>query len=208
MVSRSSRGGHMKRRVNLVIAAILGLATLGACGATPTDDYESPAPSRETTGWVAEETTPSPEPTEDPVDIDLGPRYDVTKVTDGDTIRVNYNGSNEAVRLIAINTPEVDWYGGAGECFGDEAGSFAHDILAGEQVHLVRDGMQDDRDRYGRLLRFVFLSDGTNFNALMVEKGYATYESQYPVAEPFRTHLSDAQATAMRTNAGLLSACR
>ena len=139
---------------------------------------------------------------------DLGPLYKVTRVTDGDTIRVDYGGMIEKVRLIAIDTPEVDWYGSRGDCFGDEAGKFTRQKLAGERVHLVRDGAQPDRDRNGRLLRFVVLEDGTNFNALLVSKGFATYESQYPVAEPFLSQLENASDAALASNAGLWSACR
>ena len=51
-------------------------------------------------------------------------------------------------------------------------------MLTGKTVFLVRDGLQDDRDRYGRLLRFVFLKNKSNVNEALVRGGFATYEEQ------------------------------
>src|SRR5437773_3893799 len=72
----------------------------------------------------------------------------VLKVTDGDTIHVRYLGRDERVRLIGIDTPEVPWYGGHAECFGDEAGRYTRRRLGGQTVRLVFDVQL--RDRYGR----------------------------------------------------------
>lgn len=167
----------------------------------PTPETAAPSPSPPPTL----PTPPAPKPTKAPVD--LGSLVAVESVTDGDTIRVIYKGASEPVRLIGINTPEVARYGQSGECFGQEASSFARKKMNGKKVYLVRDGMQDDRDRYGRLLRFVILEDQTNVNELMVRKGFATYEGQYPVAEPFRSGLANAQRLAQESSTGLWSAC-
>ena len=56
------------------------------------------------------------------------------------------------------------------------------DLLAGKSVLLQGDDTQDDRDRYGRLLRYVFLPGGININELLVENGFAheyTYDNPY-----------------------------
>ena len=156
----------------------------------------------------------TPEPTPNPAlpnSIDLGPLYSVISVTDGDTIRVNYRGKSEPVRFIAINTPEVANYGRQGECFGEEASAFTKRALGGKKIHLVSDGMQDDRDRYGRLLRFIFLAnddDETNFNETLVREGMATFEGRYPMIPEFRAALSVAQDQAMANHRGLWKACR
>lgn len=170
----------------------------------PTPETAAPSPSPTSTPPTPP-TLATPQPTKAPVN--LGSLVPVESVTDGDTIRVMYKGVNEPVRLIGINTPEVARYGQPGECFGQEAGSFARKKMNGKKVYLVRDGMQDDRDRYGRLLRFVILEDQTNVNELMVRKGFATYEAQYPVAEPFRSRLANAQRSAQESTAGLWNAC-
>lgn len=98
----------------------------------------------------------------------------VKRVVDGDTILLE-NG--EKVRYIGVNTPEsVDPRQGV-ECFGKEASVFNRDLVEGKRVRLERD--TSDRDKYGRLLRFVYLEDGTFVNELLVREGYA-FVSTYP----------------------------
>ena len=114
----------------------------------------------------------------------------VTKVTDGDTIRLGGLGS---VRLIGIDTPEV--YGGV-ECFGREASSFARWLLPlGTRVR-YRIGV-DERDRYGRLLAYVWLPDGRMFNRVMVERGYAQ-----PLTIPPNVQFADVFRAAARAARG------
>src|SRR3954470_16035978 len=92
----------------------------------------------------------------------------VQRVVDGDTVRLAGLGS---VRLIGIDTPEV--YGGTVECFGPEASAFAKSILRPGSRVRYRVGAEA-RDRYGRLLAYVWLRDGRLVNALLAERGYAT----------------------------------
>ena len=164
---------------------------------TPTATPPEPSPS----------PTPSPSPEPSPPRVDLGKAYEVLSVTDGDTIRVLYQGASEPVRFIGIDTPETRNPNTPVECFGPEASAFTTKLLAGGSVFLVRDGGQDDRDQYGRLLRFVYTSEGTNVNALIVRKGFGTFENQYPVREPYREELSRAAVAAERDGLGLWGAC-
>jgi len=104
----------------------------------------------------------------------------VTTVVDGDTFKTETNGQMETIRLIGIDTPEVVDPRRPVQCFGREASQKAKDILLNQRVRLVADATQGEQDKYGRLLRYVFLEDGTFFNQLMIEEGYAheyTYES-------------------------------
>jgi len=89
----------------------------------------------------------------------------VTRVVDGDTVVLAGPGK---ARLIGVDTPEV--YGGR-ECFGSEASAYAKRMLAGRQVDYTVG--RERRDRYGRLLVYVWLQDGRSFNALLVAGGYA-----------------------------------
>ena len=105
--------------------------------------------------------------------------YSVLSVADGDTITVDVAGMRERVRLLGVDAPEVT---GASECFGIEATQYARSVLTGTSVGLIPDPTQDDRDRYGRLLRYVILTDGTDFDAQLIALGYAheyTYEKPY-----------------------------
>ena len=115
-----------------------------------------------------------------------GELYPVVSVADGDTITVAIAGVDERVRLIGIDAPELH---APAECFAQESADHARDVLAGTSVRLVADPSQDDRDRYGRLLRYVFLPDGANVNADLVAAGYAyeyTYDNPYRYQELFR----------------------
>lgn len=104
----------------------------------------------------------------------------VTKVIDGDTIQVLINDKKETVRLIGIDAPEsVDPRRGV-ECFGKEAFQKLKSLLNGKSVMLKNDPKASERDKYGRLLRYVFLKDSPNVNKLMIQEGYAhefTYNS-------------------------------
>ena len=127
----------------------------------------------------------------------------VTKVTDGDTVHVAYLGSDERVRLIGVNTPEVDWYGGEAQCYGAEAGLYARRRLSGARIRLVVD--VERRDRYGRLLAYVYLGREL-FNLTLVRLGYARADPVPPdtrLAAVFQR----AEDTARNAGAGLWSAC-
>jgi micrococcal nuclease len=128
----------------------------------------------------------------------------VTRVTDGDTIRVILQGHDERVRLIGIDTPEVPWYGGRGECFGVEAGLFARRRLAERSVKLAFD--VDRRDRFGRLLAYVYL-DRELFNMTLVQRGYARADPRAPNTRMAKA-FGDAEAQARTAGRGLWSACR
>ena len=126
------------------------------------------------------------------------------KVTDGDTIRVMYRGKEERVRLIGVDTPEVPWYGGSGECFGVEAARYAKRRL---EEHLLRlEFGADRRDRYGRLLAYVYVDDEL-FNLTLVRLGYAAADPVSPNTR-FAPLFARAQAGARTTGEGLWSRCR
>jgi micrococcal nuclease len=127
----------------------------------------------------------------------------VLKVTDGDTVHVQYQGQDERVRLIGIDTPEVPWYGGPGECFGVEAGLYARERLDGRRIRLEFD--VDRRDRYDRLLAYVYVGDEL-FNVTLVREGYATAD---PVSPDTRRAalFASAEAEARAAGRGLWSAC-
>lgn len=98
----------------------------------------------------------------------------VRRAVDGDTIELD-NG--EKVRYIGINTPESVDPRRPVECFGKEAAEFNTELVEGKRVVLERD--ISDRDKYGRLLRFIYLEDGTFVNEALVREGYA-FVATYP----------------------------
>ena len=98
------------------------------------------------------------------------------KVIDGDTIILD-NG--EVVRYIGIDTPEVSVPATALECYGPEATVRNKELVEGKKVKLTRD--IKNRDKHGRLLRYVYVDDGNTFvNLALVEGGYARTLTIYP----------------------------
>jgi micrococcal nuclease len=124
---------------------------------------------------------PSREPSS--VKREAPPIYRVVEVIDGDTIKVDIAGKIETVRLIGIDTPEIaNPYNPREDYFGPEAAQYAKQLLENQLVYLIPDPMQSNRDKYNRLLRYVFLEDGTLVNAKLIADGFA-YNYIY---EPFQ----------------------
>src|SRR3954470_23153571 len=94
----------------------------------------------------------------------------VTRVVDGDTIHVWTGGHDEAVRYIGIDTPESVKPGTPVQCFAKAASAENERLVAGRRVRLVYDA--ERRDRYGRLLAYVY-RDSMFVNAALVRAGFA-----------------------------------
>lgn len=143
---------------------------------------------------VAAET---PAPVEEKLIPDNFEKTQVIRVIDGDTIIVS---GDRRIRLIGIDTPETVHPEKEAEPYGEESSAFAKKILEGKTVYLEKD--QSDRDQFDRLLRYVYLEDGTFFNLIMVERGYA----QTMRTEPNIKHadlLQQAQLIAKQERKGL-----
>jgi micrococcal nuclease len=97
----------------------------------------------------------------------------VVRVVDGDTIHVRIGGRRERVRYIGVDTPETGRSGTPRECFGGAAAALNSRLVEGRRVRLRMDA--EPRDRYGRLLAYVYRApDGLFVNAELVRRGFAT----------------------------------
>lgn len=123
-----------------------------------------------------------------------GKFYQVVRVIDGDTIEVKIGAKKEKVRLIGIDTPETVHPTKSVECFGKEASDKAKKLMTGKKVKLEVDSTNSNRDKYQRLLRYVYLQNGTFVNAYMVQKGYANAYIAFPFKymEEFKKYQKDA----------------
>ena len=101
-----------------------------------------------------------------------------TRAVDGDTIIVNIAGVKERVRLIGVDTPETKHPRKPVQRFGKEAYNFTWRMAEGKKVRLEFD--QNQRDRYKRLLAYVYLEDGTFLNAEIVKQGYGHAYTKFP----------------------------
>ncbi len=96
----------------------------------------------------------------------------VRSTSDGDTIVVSMNGSEERVRLIGVDTPETHRPNTPVQCYGPEASAFTRAELLGKNVRLESDPLSSNRDRYDRLLRYVYV-DNQLFNESLLRTGHA-----------------------------------
>lgn len=95
-------------------------------------------------------------------------RGTVTGITDGDTITVRLqDGTSEKVRLLGIDTPE------RGACQSAQATARTRELAMGERVTLKGDRTQDTRDRYRRLLAYVWLPGGKDLGFQLLAGGNA-----------------------------------
>ncbi len=119
----------------------------------------------------------------------------VDRVVDGDTFVADIGGRRERVRVIGVDTPETVAPGRPVERYGKEASNFAKHMLTGVTVRLGGD--VEPRDRYDRLLAYVWLPDGTFWNALLAAEGYAqliTVPPNVTYVELFRHLVAEARS--------------
>lgn len=131
--------------------------------------------------------------------------HKVTRIVDGDTFELD---NKEKVRVIGIDTPEK-WDSkkldkDAEENSKDKAtiialgklsSEHATELLLNKTVTLISDETNQDKDRYGRWLRYVYLPDGTLFNLKMIQDGYAYAYTKFPfkLMEQFRQAMREAR---------------
>ena len=128
----------------------------------------------------------------------------VVSVADGDTVRVRLgSGRTERVRYIGIDTPETRKPDAPAECYGDRARAFNARLVEDRDVRLELD--VDERDRYGRLLAYVY-AGGTFVNAELVRAGYADALTVPPNVR-FARRLRKLARDARRAHRGLWASC-
>ena len=131
--------------------------------------------------------------------------YKVTHIADGDTIDVNMNGQTEAIRLIGVDTPESVKPNSPVQCYGHEASNFTKQNLSGATVRLEADPEGDNRDKYNRLLRYIYLEDGTLWNQKLIASGYGFAYLSFPFSKS--KDFAASQAAAQDARLGLWAAC-
>lgn len=171
-------------RLPFLGVAILCLALVACSDATDEDpDAEATSPTPVSTSGVTTSASTVPD----------GEEAFVIRVEDGDSLVVDLDGEETRVRLIGINAPE------RGECLGDAARASLIALVDAAEVVLERD--VEDTDRFGRLLRYVWV-DGNHVNASLAAQGLV-------IARPFapnvarQDELADAQALAMERRVGM-----
>lgn len=133
------------------------------------------------------------------VSLDFNPsRYKakVARIIDGDTIKLE---SGEVVRYIGMDTPETVHPSKPVQCYGKEASAKNRELVEGKEVRLEKD--VSETDKYGRLLRYIWLGD-TLVNEYLVREGYAR-SSTYPPDVKYQNRFIEAERQARQEGKGL-----
>jgi len=151
--------------LTLVVATIIIIGYL-QLPTTPTPPYESEFAQLETTGQLLL--------VDESLNSNRFEQATVSEIVDGDTIKITRADNSVAtVRYIGIDTPEITHQGnGIDEPYGQIATQVNTWLVLNKTVYLQKDAT--DTDRYGRLLRYVYLEDGVMVNYVLVRLGYAS----------------------------------
>jgi len=125
----------------------------------------------------------------------------VSRVIDGDTVEITNQNEKFTVRLIGVDTPETVSPRSEMECFGTAASNFTKTTLLSQKVKLVADETQGDTDRYGRLLRYIYINEEL-FNAQLIKHGFAN-EYTYKVPYRFQKEFQQLEQKARELSLGI-----
>ena len=153
-------------------------------------------------GWLATRATPPPA-----VQQTVSPGfYNIVSFEDGDTITVDMDGTTERIRMIGVDTPETKDPRKPVQCFGRAASDFTKQLIGSSSVRLEADELSSNRDRYNRLLRYVYLPDGRLVEAEIIRQGYGFAYTSFPFtkSDEFKAHEKDAR----EANRGLWGNCQ
>lgn len=125
----------------------------------------------------------------------------VTEVIDGDTIKVRLKGRDETVRLLLIDTPETHHPRLGVQPYGPEASRETHRLLDHKKV-ILEIGENQGRDKYGRLLAYLFVG-GTSVEVDLLEKGLARVAYVIPPNTKYLDTFQKAEGIAQKARIGV-----
>jgi endonuclease YncB( thermonuclease family) len=131
--------------------------------------------------------------------------YRVTEFADGDTISVNMDGHDERIRMIGVDTPETHDPRKPVQCFGQAASNFTRNLIGSNPVRLESDDSSQNRDRYDRLLRYVYLPDGRLVQREIIRAGYGFAYTSFPFSKS--SEFKQLETEAREQNRGLWANC-
>jgi len=132
--------------------------------------------------------------------------YKVIQFEDGDTITIDLNGTKERVRFIGVDTPETQDPRKPVQCFGKAASNFTKQLIGDSYIRLESDPLSSNRDRYDRLLRYIYLPDNRLVQAEIIKQGYGFAYVSFPFtkSDEFRAYEKEAR----QASRGLWNGCQ
>lgn len=137
-------------------------------------------------------------------DISNFEEYELQDIIDGDTIRIKYNGSSEKVRLLLIDAPETNHETLGEQPFGTEAKEFVKQLLAGQDSVYVEFDVTY-RDKYKRLLGYIYTEDGISVQEQLLKRGLVRVAYIYDPNTKHVDWFKSIQKTAQNKAAGIWS---
>lgn len=135
--------------------------------------------------------------------------YAIDHFIDGDTIAVKMDGADgktQSIRMIGVDTPETHKPNSPVQCYGPAAAAYTKNIIGTSKVRLEADEKSTNRDRYNRLLRYVYLPDGRLVQGELIKNGYGFAYTDFPFTKS--NEFVQYQATAKTDNKGLWGNCK
>lgn len=131
-----------------------------------------------------------------------GKQFIVTRVADGDTVQLQSlaGGIETPVRMIGVDTPEMNYGKGTPDYWAEEATEYAERQLSGRPVTVKLDGTRS-RDHYDRLLAYLYADDSTNFNERLIREGHGYADRRF--GHTFKAQFEQAETEARRKERGL-----
>ncbi len=131
--------------------------------------------------------------------------YVVTRFVDGDTLAIDMNGRPETVRMIGVDTPETHKPDTPVQCYGPAAAAYTKNLIGDQRVRLEADPRNQNRDRYDRLLRYVYLPDNRLVSLELIKNGYGFAYTSFPFTK--EVEFVVAETKAQQTGKGLWGNC-
>jgi micrococcal nuclease len=195
---------------NTILPIITILLFLTACGTTefPTQEDLKDADNQSTAQPIEEENKvdQAEEKQEEEIKEEIpSDRLEVPliRVVDGDTIKVKINGMEESVRFLLVDTPETSHPRLGKQPFGEQAKSFTKNLLADGTVLLEKD--VSERDKYGRLLMYVYTPDGKSVQEELLKAGMARVAYVYAPNTKYVDRYYEIQKEAQKKGVGIWS---
>ncbi len=189
-------------RLTAILLALLLLAACANDGPSREEASSTASASVRAIATAAPSASATPSASASPTPVAVPPGLTaatVTRIVDGDTIEVSIGGQKFKLRYIGMDTPETVDPGRPVGCFGKEASVRNQELVLGKTVGLEKD--VSETDRYGRLVRYVWL-DGRMIDTVLVEEGYAR-AYPYPPDVRYASLFAALQAQARQAGRGL-----
>lgn len=169
----------MRKIIHITTWLIVALFLISACGTVSTVNQESETDRKATTTSG----------TTDKVEVSL------IRIVDGDTIKVNYNGQEETVRYLLVDTPETKAPNKCVQPYGKDASKRNEELVTDAEKLELEFDVGGRTDKYGRLLAYVY-ADGVSVQQTLLEEGLARVAYVYPPNTRYLDTFEEAEASA------------